>query len=191
MSPFAADASARPTVLGPAGAVAPGASRRMSQYGGRVVDRGDVPDPAHRPAGVLLRSHPAVRTLMLTSGELTTWLFDERTSSVREVRGAAAVVWALLEEPITFDTLVAELTRAFELDPVEADRSATAAVGALRAEALIDEELIDEELIDEIATDGPDGADLAGDASTRDGAGEPSSVTGPDRLVVLSRAPDP
>lgn len=90
------------------------------------------------PEGVSVRSHPEIRTLLLTSEELTAWLLDERTGGVRQLNQAAAAVWALIEEPVTLATLSADLADTFELESSLADEVVGAAVDALRAEDLLE-----------------------------------------------------
>lgn len=68
----------------------------------------------------MVRPHPAVRTLLLTKGEITAVVLDERTWQ-RHVLGAApAAVWGLLDEPRMFDELVEDLVTTFDLGRDEA-----------------------------------------------------------------------
>lgn len=118
-----------------------------------------------------IRSHPAVRTLLLTRGQLSAWLLDERTAATQQLNTSAAAVWALLEEPITVEGLVRDLAETFDIDAQTASETVTLAVDSFRAADLIVEE--------GSSGDGPHGEEPA--------SGSEGSVEAP----VLTRAPDP
>lgn len=163
------------------------------------------------PEGVRARSHPEIRTLLLTSEELTAWLLDQRTGEVRQLNQAAAAVWALIEEPVTLAGLTADLADTFELEPAIAEEVVGAAVDALRAEDLLEITDADGGLIRSHGAagaasgegDGPDGAaDAGADADAGAGAGagaapadapmsRPGAADDARLPALLTRAPDP
>ncbi|MEX2627753.1 MAG: PqqD family protein [Ilumatobacteraceae bacterium] len=131
-----------------------------------------------------IRSHPAVRTLLLTRGELSAWLLDERTESTQQLNTSAAAVWALLEEPITVEGLVRDLAETFEIDAETASETVTLAVDSLHEADLIVEEHPsgDGRPVEEHpSADEPSGDERSGDA-----AGESDTA-----VPALTRAPDP
>lgn len=72
--------------------------------------------------------HPAVRTLLRTRGELSAMLLDERSGATQQLNDSAAVVWALLDRPITVDELVADLVEVTGLQPEPAAEIVAAAL---------------------------------------------------------------
>lgn len=147
-------------------------------------------EPRPLPDGVMVRSHPEIRTLMQTSEDLTAWLFDQRTGGVRQLNQAAAAVWGLIEQPVTLAGLAADLAEVFELDPGLAEEVAGSAVDALRAEELLELTLPDGSpvVVDEAA--GSDDVDDREDAAAA-GAAESAEAGEAGLPALLTRAPDP
>lgn len=127
-------------------------------------------------AARVVRSHPAVRTLLLTQGELSAWLLDERTGGTQQLNTSAAAVWALLEDPSTLDALVSDFVTTFDADRSTAEELVAAAVEAFdEADLLADDSTDHDAAADDSTADTP----TAGDAGADD---EPQNLT---------RAPDP
>lgn len=120
-----------------------------------------------------IRSHPDVRTLLLTRGELSAWVLDERTGASQQLNTSAAAVWALMEEPITVDGLTADLAETFGIDDATASQTVADAIEMFReAEFVVDDD-VDDHDADDVDTDG-------------------GTVTDPsDPPPALTRAPDP
>jgi hypothetical protein len=121
-----------------------------------------------------VRSHPAVRTLLLTRGELSAWLLDERTGLGQQLNTSAAAVWALMEEPVTVEQLTADLAATFGVDDAIAR---TTVAGAI--EMFLGADLV---VRDDVEV-GDDDGDRVDDGPVGDD----------DRCPVpaLTRAPDP
>lgn len=85
-----------------------------------------------------VQGHPAVRTLLLTRGELSAWLLDQRTGETRQLNNAAAAVWALLDRPATVDELAGDLAEMVGLDPSAADEIVVTALDVFREAGLLD-----------------------------------------------------
>lgn len=149
-------------------------------------DPGDV-ELLPLPEGVRVRSHPEIRTLLLTSDELTAWLLDERTGGVRHLNQAAAAVWALIEEPVTLAELSADLAATFDLDASVADEVVEAAVDALRAEELLELTHPDGSVVTAADT-GASPASGSGDSDGHSNQGGGDEARLP---ALLTRAPDP
>ncbi len=129
-----------------------------------------------------VRGHPAVRTLLLTRGELSAWLLDERTGTSQKLNTAAAAVWALMEEPLTVDELVADLAETFGLDGATASETVAKAIETFQeADLVVDDG--DEATAAEV-----------GDAAAPDEAADSGAVDASDDgglPPALTRAPDP
>ena len=69
----------------------------------------------HFTPDIVVRPHGAVRTLLLTTGDLGVVALDQRTNARHQLSGGAAAVWAYLDRPTSVADLFAGMQETFGL----------------------------------------------------------------------------